>query len=328
MTVMTGFAEAYNNAESTFTRRVILSIVAPQVDFKLLSSFIPGITLYRYTAARTHAAEFGIGALVKRSPRTIERFFPAQIAHFIDFFISSHICVDMPFGEKILKLSNGTELHVPNTIRSLVPTKIIEQYYLYCHQMCFGFEALGPSSLYKILEICKASTRKAFQGLNNFVADGSNAFLGLAKLVDTLPIDSNEKRRLVKCLKRAKLYLKSDFKVHVSRSSCVADHCVGFALSDSKTLCFQSECDHQHDEQWIECVMMRSTLFDIKEAIRSNTSKDMIDRVIYDFDEYVDAILAWKAHLVRCVNQDLCRTKIMHHLSPKAVHLNLDWAMK
>jgi len=64
MTVMTGFAEAYNNAESTFTRRVILSIVAPQVDFKLLSSFIPGITLYRYTAERTHASEYGIGALV------------------------------------------------------------------------------------------------------------------------------------------------------------------------------------------------------------------------------------------------------------------------
>ena len=325
---MTGFAEAYNNAASTFTRRVILSIVAPQIGFKLLSSFIPGITPYRYITARTHATELGTGALVKRSPRIIQRFFPAQIAHFIDFVISSHICIDMPFGEKILKLSDGTELHVPNTIRSLVPTKIIEQYYLYCRQMCFGFEPLGSSSLYKILDICKASTRQAFQGLNNFVADGSNAFLGLTKLVDALPIDSDLKKRLTKDLHRAKQYFKSDFKVHISRSSCVADHCVVFALSDSKSPCFQSQCDHQHDGHCMECVMMRSTLFDIKEAIRSNTSKAIIDRVIYDFEEYVDAILNWKAHLVRCINQDLCRTKIMHDLSPTSVHLNLDWAMK
>jgi hypothetical protein len=152
--------------------------------------------------------------------------------------------------------------------------------------------------------------------------------MGLTKLVDTLPIDNNEKKRLTNDLKRAKQYLKSDFKVHVSRSSCVADHCVAFALSDSKALCFQSQCDHQHYEQCIECVTMRSTLFDIKEAIRSNTSKEIIDRVIYDFDEYVNVILAWKAHLVRCVNQDMCRTKIMHELSTTSIHLNLDWAMK
>jgi hypothetical protein len=325
---MTGFAEAYNNAESTFTRRVILSIVAPQIEYKLLSSFIPGITPYRYTAARTHSVDCGTGALVKRSPRIIQRFYPAQIAHFIDFIISSHICIDMPFGEKTLKLSNGTELHVPNSIRSIIPTKIIQQYYLYCQQMCFGFEALESSSLCKILEICKASTQQAFQGLNNFVADGSKAFLGLTKLVDTLTIGGGEKKRLTNDLKRAKQYLKSDFKVHVSRSSCIADHCISFALSDSKSLCFQSQCDHQHDEQCIECVMIRSTLFDIKEAIQSNTSKETIDRVMYDFDEYVDAILTWKAHLIRCVNQDLCRTEIMRDLSPTSIHLNLDWAMK
>ena len=103
MAVMTGFAEAYNNAETTFTQRVVLSIVAPQIDFKLLSSFIPGITYYRYIDTRTHAPESGTGALVKRSPRTIECIFPAQIAHFIEFFISSHICIDMPFDEKVLK---------------------------------------------------------------------------------------------------------------------------------------------------------------------------------------------------------------------------------
>ena len=57
-TVLTGFAEACKNAENVSTRRHILSIIAPQIDYKVLSTFIPDLTRYRYTAARTHAADF------------------------------------------------------------------------------------------------------------------------------------------------------------------------------------------------------------------------------------------------------------------------------
>ena len=110
----------------------------------------------------------------------------------------------MPFGQKILRLYNGTALHVPNTIRFSIPTRIINQYYLYCQQMCLTFVPLSSSSLFKLLDVCKASSREAFQGLNNFVADGSAAFTQLYKLVDGLDIDANEKERIITSLKRAK----------------------------------------------------------------------------------------------------------------------------
>ena len=327
-TVLTGFAEAYKNAENVSTRRHILSIIDPQIDYKVLSTFIPGLTRYRYTAARTHAADFGQGSVLIKPHRKIERFDLVQVDHFIEFLISSHICTDMPFGQKILGLSNGTALHVPNTIRFSIPTRIINQYYLYCQQMCLTFVPLSSSSLFKLFDICKASTREAFQGLNNFVADGSAAFTQLYKLVDGLDIDANEKERIITSLKRAKQYLKSDYKVHVSRSSEIADHRILFALNEKKSQWFNSSCAHEHKDLCIDCVNIRSTFFHIKNIIREHASKKLIDRIMYYLDESVDAILAWKAHLLRCVNQGLCRTKIMQNLSSRDVYMNLDWAMK
>ncbi|CAF3329676.1 unnamed protein product [Rotaria sp. Silwood2] len=80
--------------------------------------------------------------------------------------------------------------------------------------MCSDFSPLSSSSLYKILDCCKASTRKALQGLNNFVADGVTAFEDLTSMIGNLWIDAHEKTRLAKDLQRAKQYLKSDFKLH------------------------------------------------------------------------------------------------------------------
>ncbi|CAF1537306.1 unnamed protein product, partial [Didymodactylos carnosus] len=142
------------------TRRQILSIVAPKISYKLIRGFIPGLTLYRFTAAQLRAAQFSTSAVVERTSTTIQKFEPEQINHFVDFIISPHICSDMPFGERMLKLSNGSELYVPETIRNVIPTRIIQQYYQYCDEMFPGFKTLNSSSLYKILSICKASTRK------------------------------------------------------------------------------------------------------------------------------------------------------------------------
>ena len=229
MNILTVISEAYNNADSSIGRRTILSIVAKQVDYNFLSSFIPGLTRCRYTAARLYALnheEYGKGMIkATPSPRINVRYYSAQVEHFIDFVLSPHVSIDLPFGEKTLRLSSsGTELYVPDIIRSINSTRIIQQYYEYCHQMCCDFSPLGSSSLYKILDCCKASTRKALQGLNNFVADGVAAFEGLKSMIENLLIDAHEKTRLTTELQRAKQYLKSDFKLHVSRSSHIPDH--------------------------------------------------------------------------------------------------------
>ena len=77
-----------------------------------------------------------------------------------------------------------------------------------------------------------------------------------------------------------------------------------------------------------ECTNLKSVLFDIKEAIHKYKSQEIIDRAIYDYNDFVESILAWKAHLLRCVNQDQCRTNVLQEMSVNSIFLNLDWAMK
>ena len=116
LSVMQGISEAYSKAESWTTRREILSVVAPQINFKLIQSFLPGLTIGRFTAACKHAAEFGHAAQIDQSSAGLQRFGYDQVDHCIEFLTSEHVCTDLPFGERCLKQSNGDELFVPNTI--------------------------------------------------------------------------------------------------------------------------------------------------------------------------------------------------------------------
>ncbi|CAF3765947.1 unnamed protein product [Adineta steineri] len=246
--VLSGISEAYNNVESKQSRCEILSIVAPKISLKMLQLFIPGLTNFRYYKARFHATKYCAGARVDEKERIVQRFSESQVADFVEFIISPHVCIDLPFGEKTLKLSSGMELYVPNTIRNMGPTRIIEQYLLYCKEMCINFEPRARSSLFKMLEVCKASTRKSLQGIDYFAAEGSEAFEGIKQMIQSNSLPSCENNRLIENLKRARLYLKSDYKVHVSRSSGVADHCCVYALSDPEKKDFSHDCDHEHTE--------------------------------------------------------------------------------
>ncbi|CAF4552882.1 unnamed protein product [Rotaria sp. Silwood2] len=232
--IMNGVSEAYINAESWQSRREILSIVAPKISLKLIQLFIPGLTYGRFSAARLHARKYSAGSRVEETTKVVQRFDDHQIAHCVDFIVSPHVCTDLPFGEKVLKLSSGVELFVPNTIRNMRATRIIEQYLLYCKEMCSDFEPLGKSSLFTILDTCKASTRKSLQGINYFAAEAGEAFDGLRKMLEDKVTLCDDSERLIENLECARLYLKSDYKVHVARSSNIADHCCIYALSDPK----------------------------------------------------------------------------------------------
>ena len=163
--VMNGISEAYTGAESWQARREILSIVATKLPLRLLQLFIPGLTEYRFSAARLYAKAYGADAKIEKTPKMLQKFENCQISHFIDFIISPHVCTDIPFGQKVLKLSSGTELFVPNTIRNMTPNRIIDQYHLYRKEMCLDFHPLSRTSLLLILKNCKASTRKSLQGI-------------------------------------------------------------------------------------------------------------------------------------------------------------------
>lgn len=121
----------------------------------------------------------------------------------------------------------------------------------------------------------------------------------------------------------------SFLKVHVSESSPVADHCSGYALSDSKDDELRSQCSHNHDIQCSQCESLSNVLFSIKTFLTESTFvPEELEDVLYTHSHAVQAIHSWKAHQLRCVRQDTARTACLSALNETSVLITQDWAMK
>ena len=88
-------------------------------------------------------------------------------------------------------------------------------------------------------------------------------------------------------------------------------------------------CDHEHNDICDECTNLRITFEEIKHAINSSIDDNQVSgRLLAKFITYQEAIDAWKCHLLRAVNQDLCRQEILETLANDSVYIYMDWAIK
>lgn len=217
--LLTALIESYKQATHSSTRKNILSVIADKLTFNDLQKLIPGLSRSRFTAARRHGVQYGTEALATQigKKKTIlrQKIDPTQVEHFIEFITSQNVIQDLPFGTRKLRLTSGEEINIPNVIRLLIPSRLVDQYLHFCHET--GFKPLGKSTLLKVIaESCGASVRKCMQGLDNYLAEGTRAFDDLRVIVDKLSQAglTNEKvAQLQESLTEAKQYLKGDYKV-------------------------------------------------------------------------------------------------------------------
>lgn len=163
--LMEALRECYNNANHWSTRRQILSIMADKVSFNDLKRWIPDISRYRFNIARHHLILHGRGSV--RSPVKNTRMYVKldKLEHFLTFITMQfpHSSI-FNFGEKVLKLSSGSQLKIPNVVRTLIPEQTVRQYQRYCAET--SFQPLSRSTFLRILSACSASVRKSLQGLD------------------------------------------------------------------------------------------------------------------------------------------------------------------
>lgn len=185
-------------------------------SYIIISTFIPGLTRYRFSVANLHHLQFGRGAAVPSQPPISRiRISMKQLDHFLCFICSPHLVQDLPFGTKNLKLSSGQVIEVPNVIRTMIPQRIVCQYQRYCEET--SFTPFSSRTMLRVLSECSASVRKSLQGLDYFAADGAQAFdtlIDIVHQVSEVGADKdNWESRTIDVLKTAKMYLKGDYKV-------------------------------------------------------------------------------------------------------------------
>ena len=137
----TGFIDvlikAYDQAESWQTKRQILSLFVNDFSRRELQTLIPGLTKWRIDQARQHATEAGKTIFRK----TIDQ---GSVDHFISYISQPQVHQDVAFGTKTLKLDSGQRIIIPGVMRTLIPSRIIEQYTRYCREKRFEHRCRGP----------------------------------------------------------------------------------------------------------------------------------------------------------------------------------------
>lgn len=111
----------------------------------------------------------------------------------------------------------------------------------------------------------------------------------------------------------------------------MADHCRLFALSDPKEPAFQAQCDHEHEDSCDRCDQLTSTLCEIESALiaqADNVLPGVNEELSFTVKQAKANILAWKAHILRSINQDAARIDILESLDESSVLVVQDWAMK
>ena len=318
--------KAHNEAQSWQLKRQILSLFANDFSRSQLQRIIPGLSKWRIDQAREHATKSGRWQLVIEKPIFRTRIDAEKVDHFLDFVSRPEFLQDVAFGTRTMKLDSCDRLPIPAIVRTLVPTRIIEQYTAYCKQQ--QFQPAEERSLYRMLDVCSASMQKSLQGLDNVTAEETEAIDSLIGIVQTLAehgADNSWKMIEEKKLKEAKRYLKNDFKTHVERQSNCADHCCIFSLSDPKKEEYQSTCLHKHDN-CDRCASIDDCLREVEEKINSTQIDEQRSRL--KFDQSNTAIRALKAHLLRSVVQNNAKKDAMKNLDEETCLIVIDWAIK
>ena len=93
------------------------------------------------------------------------RIEPVRLEHFVSFITSPHVTQDVPFGEKLLKLSTGEIIKTPNVIRTMIPERIVQQYQQYCCET--NFEPMSKRTLQRVWAVCSSSVRKSLFSIRN-----------------------------------------------------------------------------------------------------------------------------------------------------------------
>ncbi|CAH3177369.1 unnamed protein product [Porites lobata] len=322
----------YEGVTSWYTKMTILSIFAQHYTKTQLKDLVPGLTTWRIDQARKHAVVVGAGHSEVREPVMRYRLEGEKVDHFLDFISSPHYLQDVAYGTRKIKMSSGECLEIPDLVRTVISSRMVKLYQLYCSEV--GFQPLGRSTLFSILKICAASQKKSPAGLDNVTSEGASAFDTLEKVVETmtslgssLQWADNVRQRV----RAAKRYLKADYKLHVLEESPCADHCIRFALS-SDDVQYKTACDHEHTMQCDRCLDCANVAHDIIAGLDSGdisfSYQEQKEELKYDIEKATERIMDWKSPIVRATNQEKAKINILDNLTERQVLVVMDWTMK
>ena len=306
--------QAYSSATTRNVKTQMLSLYAYRYPVKTLQRIhepYAKLTEWQIKRARAHAREYDPGSLVETSPTHRVRISPAKLDHFLDFVNRPYFYQDVAFGTRKLKLPCGEEEEEK-------------------------FEPLSRATLFRVLEVREASQQRSLSGLDNTATDGSAGFDKLYRIVDEMGqigLENSVADKLRSSLQDGNRYLKTEYQSHCQEDENLCpDHCRKLGLSDPKDRDFQEQCVHRHTLHCRQCDDITSCLEKMQQIVKDGClnvySTEQQADLLYDIEKASDAIVQWKAHIMRSVNQECAKQDILARLDQGSCLIVMDWAMK
>ena len=323
----------YNEADDNSSRLQLLSMIANNYTKTELQRKIPGLTVWKIDIARQHAFQAGPGKSVKEEKEVIHRsrMDMVKLEHALGFFFNPSFLHISSYGSKEVVLESGSTIAIPEVVRSSCNSVFVSMYEKFCEET--GFRPLSTSTLYKILASCTAVKKTNLRGLDNTAADGAVAFQTLTDITSKLEkkgtLTRDDAADFYEKIKCSKLYLKTDFKLHLHQTDECAYHCINYALSDTSDPQLRAKCTHNHVLDCDRCTLLSQLPESLKKAItQSDLGEDEKAEDLQEIDVAGEKIEDWRCHIVRTLNQDEARLSMIENLATDEMVLVMDWAMK
>lgn len=258
---------------------------------------------------------------------------------------SSFFLLTGTYGLTTLRMDNGEKFELPKQIIQSQRSHSLVDYKKYCDET--GFESLGKSKLYDIIDSIKPAQQRIVAGLDEFVVEGieawrslsskgkefgssvlkSNLFL-LVDIVETMPIPQADRKRLVKQIDMAEQYQKIRHIGHCSDNADCITHCTTFGLSDSKCAEHHSNCNHVHTTHCPDCINIIVTLDEIHQKIQKIADTDIERETRFDFENASEHIVEWSRHNIRAARQDAEKKSVISKMDEDEAFCTFDWGQK
>jgi hypothetical protein len=141
----------HEESDSWSTKREILSLFAQDYTKPQLITMVPGLSKWRIDEARKHAALVGPGKPLDVPNVHRMKLDPVKVDHFIDFVSSPNYLQDVAYGTRTIKLTNGEAFEIPNVVRTVTSSRLVNLYFSFCQEI--NFEPLARSTLFGILKV-------------------------------------------------------------------------------------------------------------------------------------------------------------------------------
>ena len=249
------------------------------------------------------------------------------------------------YGLTTLLMDNGEKYDLPKQIIQSQRVHALADYKKYCNET--GFQSLGKSKLYDIINSIKPAQQKTVAGLDEFVVEGVEAWRSLSSkrgaydwlalqrgcfffigIVDVMPIPQIDRKRLIKQIDMGEQYQKIRHSGHCSEDSNCITHCTTFGLSDSKCAEHYSNCSHAHVLDCPECINIILTLDEISRNIEKIADKDTQREVKFDYENASEHIVEWSRHNLRAARQDAEKKSVISQMGQDEAFCTFDWGQK